>query len=246
MALPGLWLAGNIVMARQVHAQDSTWVIRCGTYAGDTIAIDHSAATRRGSAFWRVSRIGGQRRIVGWNPSRLPARVAFRAERGVAPPDSIAFWTILHMMEADLGMRLFEPAVLAAHDDPEDVIVVDFRPMTAAAGLTSVTWAKSGALYDARVYLRSTATLRDQRIVTHEMMHALGFGHTSSWTSVMNGYDGSTRRLTKSDVAYVQAALDLRAEGESEDMWARLAQIAERGSIPGVAELRAGTPAGRR
>lgn len=125
-------------------------------------------------------------------------------------------------------MRLFEPASLIPDSDPDDLIVVDTKPMASAEGLTLVTWGYGGSLYDARVYVRAAETLRNPRVVTHEMMHALGFGHTAAWTSVMNGYGGGGRGLTAEDVAYAQFALHSRAATEREDMWARLALAVER------------------
>ena len=213
-------------LAAQTH--DSAWTIKAGSFAGQIVPIDKSAATRRSSRFWRISNIGGQKRIVGWNPSRLPARVAFRPGRGISAADSAAFWEILERMQTDMGMRLFEPASLAEDLDPDDFIVIDTKPMTSAEGLTLVTWSSGGTLYDARVYLRAPETLRNPRVVVHEMMHALGFGHTSAWTSVMNGYGGGARGLTPEDVAYAQLALESRATSEREDFWDRLALAADR------------------
>ena len=135
---------------------------------------------------------------------------------------------ILRQMESDIGMRLFEPAVLADGADPDDVIIVETRAMAREDGLTMVTWSASGSLYDARVYLRSSATLRNPHIVAHEMMHALGFGHTSAWGSVMNSGASAPSRLTLHDVAYAQLAMESRALNERSDMWERLALAADR------------------
>lgn len=202
---------------------DSMFTIRGGAYAGQAVRIDPGTASRRGSRFLRIARPRGETRYVGWNPSLLPARVAFRPGTGVSSSDSTAFWSILRQMESDIGVRLFEPAVLSAHSDPEDVIVVETKSLPREDGLTMVTWTAGGALYDARVYLRSAATLRDPRIVAHEMMHALGFGHTSAWSSIMNSGRGAPSRLTLQDVAYAQFALESRARSERSDIWERLA-----------------------
>jgi len=110
--------------------------------------------------------------------------------------------------------------------DPADVVVVDVKPMATSAGMTLVTWSARGSLYEPRVFLRSTSLLRDERIVTHEMMHALGFGHTSAWHSVMNSAGPS--RVTVTDVAYAQRALYSRRQSESEDLWENLFLAAER------------------
>lgn len=202
--------------------EDSVWTIRAGTYAGQSIRLNPDFAAKR-AKFLRISKSKGDSRYVAWSPSRLPAPVAFRSGRGISENDSLAFWSILREMEADMGMRLFEPAVLTGDSDPADVIVVDTRNMTRDDGMTLVTWSTPGGIYDARVYLRSTYTMHSSHVVAHEMMHALGFGHTSAWSSIMNSGAASPSRLTPEDVAYAQFALESRAGSDRADMWERLA-----------------------
>lgn len=209
------------------QARDSSWTIRGGTYAGIAISIDENLATRRSSKFLRLSKLRNDPRFVSWNPSRLPAPVAFRPGR-IKAEDSAAFWSTLREMEADMGMRLFEPATVGSNEDPDDVIIVDVKNMWNDEGVTYVTWSNNGGLYDARVFLRSGVTLHDPRTVAHEMMHALGFGHTSAWTSIMNTGSRAPRRLTAEDVAYVQFAFASRAASDMSDMWKRLALAVER------------------
>lgn len=212
-------------MPLSAQSPDSLWTIRGGTFAGTSLHVNSYVAKR--SKFVRQSKLKGDARFVTWTPSQLPARVAFRPGK-VNPEDSVAFWSILRDMETDMGMRLFEPATITRDADPDDVIVVDTKNMSNDDGVTYVTWSNNGGLYDARVYLRSRATLHDQRIVTHEMMHALGFGHTSAWSSVMNSGAYAPRRLTPDDVAYAQFAFESRGESERNDMWRRLALAVER------------------
>ena len=206
---------------------DSVWTIRGGTYAGVAVPIDIGSASMNGR-FWRTSSLRGERRIVGWNPSRLPVAVAFRRSAGVNSGDSTAFWGILRQLEADIGMRLFEPATLAGGEDPDDVIVVDVKSMIAGAGLTLVTWSTHGSIYDSRIYLGSRALLHNERVVSHEMLHALGFGHTRTWPSLMNPAPSFESRVTREDVAYIQAALASRSVNEREDRLSKLLMSALR------------------
>ena len=210
---------------------DSAWTIRGGKFAGQSVAIDRSLAAKKSSRFWRVSSIRGDSRIVGWNPSSLPAKVAFHNTR-IDGEDSVAFWSILRKMEGDMGMHLFEPTSLANEDDDVNIIVVDLKPMIGNEGVTYITWSTNGAPYDARVYLGSRSLLHDSRVVTHELMHALGFGHTGAWDSIMNPGPLGPGSLTAQDVAYAQAAFESRTANERDDMWARLALAVSREGKP--------------
>jgi hypothetical protein len=209
-------LAVSLAADAKAQRVDSAWTIRGGSYDGITVPIDIVAASRKGR-FWRLSSLQGKQRIVGWNPSRLPVAVAFRSGAGVTVSDSTAFWNILRQLETNIGLRLFEPATLMAGDDPDDVIVVDVKPMVADAGLTLVTWSTYGSIYDSRIYLGSRSTLHNERVVAHEMLHALGFGHTRAWHSLMNPSPSFEHRVTREDVAYIQAALASRSVNERED-----------------------------
>ena len=217
-----------LVSSANAQRVDTLWTIAAGEYKGRTVRIDPELAARRGSSFLRVSRLKGEQRYVGWNPSRLPARVAFRPGRGVSAEDSAAFWSILNRMELDVGMRLFEPATIEPGSDPDDVIIVETRHMPGDDGRTYLSWSTNGGVYDARVYLRSTATFHSSRVVAHEMMHTLGFGHTTAWSSIMSPSPMAPTALTAEDVAYTQFALTQRAANEREDMWERLALANER------------------
>lgn len=226
-------VAATTLAARPTQSQqrDTLWTIRAGAHAGAEVAIDSGAASTRGSKFWRVSNVRGAPRLIGWNPSRLPIAVAFRDGGSIRPSDSAAFWSILERMHEDLGMILFRPVSLEKNADPEDVIVVDIEPMLAHDGITFVTWSSHGELYDARVFFGSPSKLGDERVVTHEMMHALGFGHTSRWRSVMNPGGSPVQRLTREDVAYAQRAFEARETGERSDLWHRFALAVSRGVV---------------
>jgi hypothetical protein len=76
--------------------------------------------------------------------------------------------------------------------------------------------AQGGEIVAGMVYLKSSRVIRDPEnasVVAHELMHALGFGHTCSWPSVMA--KESCPRLwedapTSDDVAHAQLLLRLR------------------------------------
>jgi hypothetical protein len=194
-----------------------SWRIDTGTYAGREVAIDAARAMRRttsGAAFWRLVPISGKgpRRLLGWRESELPLHIAFnraRSRDAVTAEDSARFWSIAGQMERDLGMTLFVPADMRGDTTRRNFVLVELSAQ-ASEGHTFVSWAQEGNAADGVLLFRQAATLRDPHVVTHELLHLLGFGHTSGWTTVAVAAGGRETRLTPEDVAYVQLAMRLR------------------------------------
>lgn len=193
------------------------WRIDAGTYAGQEVPVDATRALRRNAesaGFWRVAPVSGRapRRLLGWDEREFPLRLAFARERSaerVAGEDSVTFWATVEQMHRDLGARLFVPAELRAGAHPADIIPVEVRGGP-GEGHTFLTWSDAGTAYDGVVTFRRAETLRNPQIVTHELLHLLGFGHTSEWPTVADAASGAVARLTPQDVAYVQLAMRLR------------------------------------
>jgi hypothetical protein len=209
-------------------SSDTVWTIEAGTYAGLSVPlhVDAALGARGGREhFWRMaSEEGFPGGVVGWKSTSYPIPLAFRHDRRsrtIASVDSAAFWTIIDGMNADFGMNLFRPATIA-NDDPAEVIVVDLGTRREIDGLSRVTWAPSGELFDVRVTFQDASVLHDRHVVAHEMMHALGFGHTTAWISVVNSRDASNPvRVTPEDVAYAELAMHSRERRE----WANTRQL---------------------
>jgi hypothetical protein len=194
------------------------WVIEGGRYAGRTIGIDAAAAVRRvpwNAGFWRVAPVRGDgvRQLIGWGADALPLRLAFDrrgSAEAIGAADSIAFWAIAEQMHLDFGARLFAPTNFPSERRGGEVIPIEVGTGS-AEGHTDVTWSERGDATDAVVSFRRVTTLRDPHVVTHELLHLLGFGHTSEWRSVVAPRGGTENRLTPEDVAYAQLAMRLRA-----------------------------------
>src|SRR5437762_5499333 len=200
---------------------DSVWTIEAGAYAGLRIPLYFEAAFgARGKReqFWRLA--SNARRIsaiVGWKSTRYPIPIAFRHQglsRAISASDSAAFWSIITEMNTDFGLDIFRPVTIG-NEDPPDMIVVDLSDMRSADGLSRETWTPWGELFDVRVTFRDAAMLHSRRVVTHEMMHALGFGHTMVWRSVLNPRESNdAERVTPEDVAYAELAMSSRIGNE--------------------------------
>ena len=188
------------------------WRISGGMFDGREIDVDPVRATTRygeGTGYWRLTRKGrSPGRAVSWLIDSLPVRVAFRHERGdpeITAADSTNFWTVAAGVEKLIGRSLFRPATFAAVDSPGvDGILVTVDRRMGAAGRTFTTHDASGRIFEALVTVSRREFLGDPRIASHELLHALGFGHTGAWRSVMGANAGSINEPTVEDVAYAQ------------------------------------------
>ncbi|MEJ7810425.1 MAG: Ig-like domain-containing protein [Gemmatimonadaceae bacterium] len=195
------------------------WTVHGGAYDGATVPVSVAAAlalTADRSRFARVHRPsnGGIAQQVSWPTRAFPIPVAFRRDSTDGPvsaSDSSTFWRLVGQLETDLGLDLFRPAAYADVIERDGAIRVAVDPTMSGNGLTFVTWGNGGDIHAGDVSFRSAGTMRDPRVVAHEMMHALGFGHTSGWPTVMNPPNvAGADRLTRQDVAYTQLILRLR------------------------------------
>lgn len=190
--------------------------VDAGTFAGRRVPVDAAAAMRRvgrSAPFWRLVPLSGRgpRKLLGWRESDFPLHIAFDRARSADPitaEDSTRFWAIARDLERDLGRPLLAPAELA-DSGRVNVVPVEIQPQESQAH-TFVSWAQAGNATNGVMLFRRAALLRDSHVVTHELVHLLGFGHSTEWSSVSQP-DGRTRPgLTVDDVAYIQLALRLR------------------------------------
>jgi hypothetical protein len=204
------------------------WTIGSGTHAGSVVDVDLRGATRPACA--GCSAFYGREDTVHMHPPgipiwlehSLPLRVAFSEDDGVevSEADSTAFMRVVESLEEDLGRPWFRASRMTdIMDGPVGdrlgSIIVGIDPALQTTGRGN--WAaQGGEIVAGMVYLKSARVIRDPdnaSVVAHELMHALGFGHTCSWPSVMAKESCPrfwTDAPTRDDVAHAQLLLRLR------------------------------------
>jgi hypothetical protein len=131
--------------------------------------------------------------VTAWDTLPVPVEVD-----GFSISDTTLIWSALRAMEGVVGRRLFEPGAAQSGG----IVVTPGLPVGVSGFAGYAEWSVDGRsrITSAHVWL---ASLRFAGIVQHEFLHALGFGHTCSWPSVMGGYGcAQSVALTAPDVAY--------------------------------------------
>jgi hypothetical protein len=203
--------AGVPTTPARVVLVPTTWRIRGGAFDGRDVRVDPVRATTRygdGTGYWRLTRRGRLAgRAVSWSIDSLPVRVAFRHQRGdpaISARDSVLFWERAAEVERLIGRSLFRPASYADVEAGGDGILVTVDRRMSAAGRTFITYDQSGRIYEALVTVSQRDYLSESRIASHELLHAIGLGHTAAWPSVMGANTGTVNAPSVEDVAYAQ------------------------------------------
>lgn len=208
------------------------WTIYAGTLAGTVVDVDLRGATAKAcgscSAFYRSvqgdSLPGPPPGIPTWPERAYPLRVAFDRIHGhrITPGDSVVFWRITRGLEEFLGRPLWRPARLEevlepVDEDPRGSVLIFVDPSLRSTGLGSSA-AQGGDIMASAVHFQRASLWSEPSgtaLVSHEMVHALGFGHTCSWRSVVADYDRcrglSAPAPTPTDVAHIQLLWRIRA-----------------------------------
>jgi hypothetical protein len=181
------------------------WTIRRGRFAGSEVAIDPAAALRRAPDFGSFGRVSATR-VVGWVPGSFPIPITLRHDGGsrITTSDSLAFWAAARDVEDALGDRLFRPwadTTMQGRIYPVDIRIDRRIP---GEGITFITWDRAGNIFEGSVRFRGSPQMHTAGIVQHELMHVLGFGHTTAWPSAMETRASRARLITAEDVAYAQ------------------------------------------
>ena len=133
-----------------------------------------------------------------WPEAALPIPVAFNRDGStgaISASDSVALWANIAQMQDALGRKLFTPATISDLGPIDGggfvsgavVISID-NTLATGAGYTNWHWDAGGNVFEAKTRVFSSAVLASRGVITHELLHALGFHHTCAWPTVMGGY----------------------------------------------------------
>jgi hypothetical protein len=197
----------------------ATWTITEGTFTGSRVPIDLEAAYAlpggKASDPSFYLRYGTPWRYVVGSYAAPPVATAFcraRSNRAIDIADSTAFWVIMSAYHVILGRTMYAPASdtsVCGEGKPGFELIRDStQGGIPVAGITSPfsrDFAKG--VMDGDWKQASRKCFIDLFCVQHEMTHGLGFGHTCSWTSIMESCGDRSHQSdtpTATDVAYVQ------------------------------------------
>jgi hypothetical protein len=197
----------------------ASWSITSGIFAGTRVPIDLVAAYANPAdpandpSFYL--RYGTPWRYVVGSFAAPPVPTAFcrsSSNRAIDLADSTAFWLIMSAYHVILGRTMYAPAqdvaVCGQSTTGFELIRDSTQGGIPVAGITTPflrDFVKG--IMDGDWKQESRKCFIDLFCVQHEMTHGLGFGHTCSWTSIMESCGDRSRQSdtpTPTDIAYMQ------------------------------------------
>jgi len=220
---------GQIVLHRDTSVAvvllPHTWTVQRGTYASTDRTIDLAAALEANDDGSRYldGFAPSVEQVAAWTDASFPIPVGFdssAAGRRWTAHDSTVFWQYADTMNAIAGRTLFKPSGDQTITSAGAIgLTVDYTFMTSPQGWLAVRTLNSCVLPvrfcgDVHGEVAASAGFYgqwspDEKIIMHELMHALGFGHSCHWPSIM----GLSRpqcvaefpkKPTADDIAYLE------------------------------------------
>jgi len=209
------------------------WEVRRGIYARQVVPIDLLRAVGAADDSVFLNHAGpSQRQLLAWRPDAFPIAVGLDttlSRRRWTASDSALFWGFVDSFNAIAGQTLFKPGP----DHPTGASAVGLRIAYLPATITPRTylgWDLNRCPATARFCPDLSATVEvaegllmsfpdspfnkyslisNRKLVQHELMHTLGFGHECFWASVMvyttaQCTGAVPEQVTENDIAYIE------------------------------------------
>src|SRR4029078_1725270 len=157
--------------------------------------------------------------VILWADADLPVALAFNRTTGaITARDSVALWGVIEQMQRELGRQLFVPADYSQVVAPDAngfsrkaVLVSVDATLSGFSGFTNWIWDGLFNMLAAKTRFRLATFLADRSLMTHELLHALGFHHTCAWGTHMGGYGcTSAAGATQADAAAFALGYQIR------------------------------------
>lgn len=185
----------------------SVWNISCGTYSGSQIGVSlqkaYLPANETSAGFYSTN----------WFWEQFPQFVALdRSEStvSISAQDSVGMWNQIAKTESALCIDLYKPgslADIAVSGGTRIVVNTSFPPGMANGGFTRRNLS-SPYIYFGLASFQNVEML-PTRVLEHELIHTLGFGHSCFWPTTMfsfcpNESEVNRPGITAEDVAYIR------------------------------------------
>ncbi len=196
------FLALNIVTAPAVVT------IPSGLYAGQQVTISLEKA--------RAGLFDGSFSFYVMNPTAYvgsytsyPVPVAFcrsLSNMQITASDSVAFWTHLNSSNSVFGRQIFKSANESEVCQTQTGIRVIINTNLTRDGGAVDNWGSRDYVSGLMQFVSTNRFTLSNFFAQHEGIHALGFGHTCSWSTIMYtclAPDNNQTTISKEDVGYI-------------------------------------------
>jgi hypothetical protein len=196
----------------------SVVTIPTGSFANQQVVIDlvkartFSADSVDGTGLKTAFYVANSNSLVVGDYISYPVPVAFCRSKSnyiVSASDSVKFFFWVEDIHQKFGRQIFKPAneaeVCGLNGAPKNGVLVYFDTTERISHGAAAQWGYTRDYIYGGVVFNEVDVLDRNFVIQHELIHALGFGHTCSWKTIMATCltpDNVQTTISREDVAY--------------------------------------------